>query len=87
MIGDGASEEITVANPSGGTNLLGGGSLHKTEDEAPFVLSEGLPAIPGVKNSKGGYVDMAELLRDIMELGRRGEEGSSKPPGEQYQIY
>ncbi len=45
------------------------------------MLSEGLPAIPAKlvrKIQKGGYVDMAELLRDNMELGRRGEE-SPKP--------
>ena len=52
-------------------------SDEKGEDEAPFVLSEGLPAVPAKlvrKIQKGGYVDMAELLRDNMELCRRGEE-------------
>ncbi len=40
----------------------------------PFILSEGLPHVPPKlvkKIQKGDYVDMAELLRDNMELGRR----------------
>ena len=44
-------------------------SDEKGEDEAPFVLSKGHPAVPAKlvrKIQKGGYVDMAELLRDNM---------------------
>ncbi len=39
------------------------------------MLSDGLPAKLARKIQKGGYVDMAELLRDNMELGRCREEG------------
>ncbi len=55
------------AEESEGAGLSGGGTSDKGEDDAPFVLSEGLPAIPAKlvrKIQKGGFVDMAELLRD-----------------------
>ncbi len=55
---------------------------HQTRvHDALFVLSEGLPAIPAKlirKIQKSGFVDMAELLRDNMEVCRR-EEGTPKP--------
>ena len=50
------------------------------EEETPFVLNEGLPAVPAKlvrKIQKGSYVDMEELLRDNMELCRRGEDDKS----------
>ena len=40
----------------------------------PFFLSEGLPPVPAklvAKIQRGDYVDMAELLRDNMEMERR----------------
>ena len=45
-----------------------------TDAPAPFTLGEGLPPVPGKlvqKIQRGDYVDMAELLRDDMELERR----------------
>ena len=39
-----------------------------------YILGEGLPSIPAnlvAKIQRGDYVDMAELLRDNMEMGRR----------------
>ncbi len=56
------AEETPLISSGGGASLLVG---ELAEDEAPFVLSEGLPAIPAKlvrKIQKGGYVDMAELL-------------------------
>ena len=43
-------------------------------EASPFTLGEGLPPVPAKlvsKIRKGEYVDMAELLRDNMELERR----------------
>lgn len=45
-----------------------------SSDTLPFTLGEGLPPVPAKLASKirrGEYVDMAELLRDNMELERR----------------
>ena len=56
-------EASTVAATSGNNDL-----------PAPFMLGEGLPPVPGrlvQKIQRGDYVDMAELLRDNMELERR----------------
>ena len=47
----------------------------------PFILSEGLPPVPHkltVRILKGEYVDMAELLRDNLEVERRAS--STKQP-------
>ena len=43
-------------------------------EDSPFVVSEGLPPVPGKlvkKILKGDFVDMAELLRDNLEADRR----------------
>ena len=43
-------------------------------DTSPFTLGEGLPPVPAKlvnKIRRGEYVDMADLLRDNMELERR----------------
>ncbi len=58
-----------------GTTSSGGDKSENDENEAPFVLSEGLPVR---KIQKGGFVDMVELLRDNMEVYRQ-EEGTPKP--------
>ncbi len=50
------AEDPPPTPSGGGTSLIVGGS---SEDEAPFVLSDGLPAIPAKlvrKIQKGGYV-------------------------------
>ncbi len=65
--------EYTVTDV--GALTLGGEAKEASAiSEPPFILSEGLPPIPPKlvkKIQKGDYVDMAELLRDNMELGRR----------------
>lgn len=43
-------------------------------NSVPFTLGEGLPVVPAklvARIQKGEYVDMAELLRDNIEVGRR----------------
>ena len=53
---------------------VGGAKEASVSSDPPFILSEGLPPVPHKlvkKIQKGDYVDMAELLRDNMELGRR----------------
>ena len=45
-----------------------------TDSSAPFVVGEGLPVIPAklvAKIQRGDYVDMAELLKDNVEVDRR----------------
>ncbi len=52
----------------------GAGGGAKEASEPPFILSDGLPPVPPKlvkKIQRGDYVDMAELFRDNMELGRR----------------
>ena len=49
-------------------------STSGSDTPAPFMLGEGLPPVPGKlvqKIQRGDYVDMAELLRDNMEVERR----------------
>ena len=62
--------------PSKGKEKAGGLVVpgHKTAPHAPFTLGEGLPVVPAkivTKIQKGEYVDMAELLKDNIEVGRR----------------
>ena len=49
-------------------------STSGSDTPAPFTLGKGLPPVPGKlvqKIQRGDYVDMAELLRDNMEVERR----------------
>ena len=56
-----------------------GGNRHgetdrKVDEAAPFLLGEALPVVPAKlvkKIVRGEFVDMAELLWDNMEVGRR----------------
>ena len=73
----------TFSEPSGATGGPSPGdgkdstevrASSSSEVPAPFTLGEGLPPVPGKlvqKIQRGEFVDMAELLRDNMELERR----------------
>lgn len=61
-----------------------GGSGSDGQDGGPFILSEALPVIPGKlvkKILKGEFVEMAELLKDNMEL-EKGNSGRERPEPE-----
>jgi hypothetical protein len=73
--GDGKGDKAGASQTGEGkddkaTTLASG----NTDAPASFTLGEGLPPVPGKlvqKIQRGDYVDMAELLRDNMELERR----------------
>ena len=64
-----------ILNTSGTkTADLGPGKKPDNADTSPFTLGKGLPPVPSKlvnKICQGEYVDMAELLRDSMELEHR----------------
>ena len=65
------SKTASPANPAGNQATT---KKATSGDTSPFTLGEGLPPVPAKLASKirrGEYVDMAELLRDNMELERR----------------
>ena len=48
----------------------------------PFLLSEGLPPVPGklvARILRGNFIDMAELLQDNLEAQRRGALQDTSP--------
>ena len=95
--GSGATDTSRDGVPEGGaTGFEGAGAelpakgKGKVVDKLakPFLLSEGLPPVPGklvARILKGDFVDMAELLRDNLEAQRKGvlqeAEGSTGTTG------
>ena len=84
----GPSHSVAVnplaTTPELGTEAIAGSAKEKEVPPQPFILGEGLPAIPAKlanKIQRGEFVDMAELLKDNIEAERRrvahGQEGSS----------
>ena len=77
--GAGGTEGVNNLPDPAGAKAGGGPPGEKTEVDGtptpvPFTLSEGLPPVPAKlvqKIQRGDFVDMAELLRDNMELERR----------------
>ena len=64
-----------------------GRPLEREGENNPFVLSEALPVVPAKlvrRIRRGEFVDMAELLKDNMEIERhraaQGSDGSAHPP-------
>jgi len=67
-----AAEDSSVPPLSVGENVAV--SPIQDKDNAPFILSEALPVVPArlaKRIVRGDYVDMAELLKDNMEVERR----------------
>ena len=75
----------TLCPPWGGP-LAGEGkrseASRKVDETAPFILGEALLVVPAKlvrKIVRGDFVDMAELLRDNMEVERRRATGEGEP--------
>ena len=67
-----SSKTATQGTP--GTKVTADSGKAGNSDATPSTLGEGLPPVPAKlvgKIRRGEYVDMAELLRDNMELQRR----------------
>ena len=74
--GDGVPEGGATGFEGAGAELPAKGKGKVVDKLAkPFLLSEGLPPVPGklvARILKGDFVDMAELLRDNLEAQRKG---------------
>ena len=71
--------------PSSVESRIDGGA--KGEVGRPFVLSEGLPPVPhklAARIIRGEYIDMAELLRDNLEVQRRAASTPSQTQGSSF---
>jgi len=73
--------ELAKKGKEGDTTQPGKEGIWKSEgrdgETGPFILSEALPVVPArlvKKIQKGEYVEMAELLKDNMEVERRLQE-------------
>ena len=74
--------EMRSSAPSSVESRIDGGA--KGEVGRPFVLSEGLPPVPhklAARIIRGEYIDMAELLRDNLEVQRRAASTPSQTQG------